>query len=467
MEFVNRSRELQELDALVQRDTAVLYRLTGRRRIGKTVLLREVIDAHDGVYLFVPEGDEGRILAEIRRQAAEATGEDVIPPEGWTGLFRFLERFEGRPVIFDEFQHIIERSSTAVSLLQEAWDTRLSEGGHKWVLCGSSIGMMRRLTSGKTGALFGRLTKDRRLGPFGFREVALLYPELDAEDILTRYAVFGGTPHYHTHSVGEDLPTAVHESFLDPAAPFKEEPFELLRYELKKPARYHGILEAIGNGHRELEEIKDYLSLERVGDITRYMGYLRDELGLITSDDPVPSARRAQRYRFNDPFFTFYYATISKHLPMLELGGQELLWRKIDRRIPALEGPVAEQVAHEMMIRYNGRTLKEAPIAFQQLGRWWGPVPGDRSEVVEVDLVALADDRAIVGEVKWRNRPVGASVWTDLNEAIELMELPNGVETIPMVVSKSGFTDNCLEKAPRQALMLDGDDMLDAVLRGD
>lgn len=464
MEFVNRSRELQELESLVQRDTAVLYRLTGRRRIGKTVLLRELIDEHDGVYLFVPEGDEGRILAELRRQAAEATGEDVIPPEGWTGLFKFLERFEGRPVVFDEFQHVIERSSTAISLVQETWDTRLSDGAHKWILCGSSIGMMRRLTSGKTGALFGRLTKDRRLGPFDFKEVALLYPDLDAEEILTRYAVFGGTPHYHTHSVGQDLRTAVHESFLDPAAPFKEEPFELLRYELKKPARYHGILEAIGNGNRELEEIKDYLSLERVGDITRYMGYLRDELGLLTSDEPLPTARRAQRYRFKDPFFTFYYATISKNLPMLELGGQKLLWRKIDRQIPALEGRVAEQIVHQMLIRYNGEKLDDTPIAFEELGRWWGPIPGDRSNVVEVDVVAIGPAHAIVGEVKWRNRPVGAPVWTDLNTAIELMDLPSRVDIVPLVVSKTGFTDHCLQKAPDNALTMDADELLDAVL---
>ena len=460
MQFVNRGEEIAEIEASLRTRQAVLYRLVGRRRIGKTALLAEACRRHRGVYLFAPEGDEARVLAELRRQAGEAGGGDVLPPEGWEGLFRFLERFEGRPVVLDEFQHVLESSATAVSLLQHAWDSRLREGRHKWFLSGSSIGMMRRLTAGTTGALFGRLTHNRRLPPFRFRQVALLYPGRPALEVLERYAVFGGTPHYHAPSVGRDLRTAVVEGFLGDSSPLRDEPLDLLRFELSRPARYNGILEAVGEGRRELEQVRAYLGLRRVGDITRYLAYLRDDLGLLVADEPFGGARRAARYRFEDPFFRFYYRFVSRERPALEVGARDVVWRKIERDLGAHVGTVAEDVLHQLMVDRNGAELKGIEVSFESLGRWWGPTPGDRKRVEEVDAVALGSSEALVGEVRWQGKPVGGELWEDLQRKASLLPLPKKVPRRFIVVSKAGFTRAMRAEAPQGALLLDGAEFL-------
>lgn len=469
MAFVNRVGELAELDQILTSKGSVLYRLVGRRRIGKTALLSTMRERHGGTYLFVPEGDEGRILAELRRQAGEAVGGGVLPPEGWTGLFTFLERFEGKPVVFDEFQHVLEASPTAVSLFQNHWDSRLKTGNHKWFLSGSSIGMMRRLTLGAQGALFGRLTHDRRLRPFRFRDVLLLYDEAGANlrpaQVLERYAVFGGTPHYHGLSLRNltSIDAAIRASFLEDSSPFREEPLDLLRFELQKPARYHGILEAVGNGKRELEQIRAYLTLDRVGDITRYLGYLRDDLGLLVPDEPVPFAKRTSRYRLEDPFFDFYYRCISRNLSILELGGQDIVVRKIKQELPALTGRAAENVLHQMLIDRNGKTLRGVGIEFERLGRWWGPARGDRTRIVEVDAVAIGRKATVIGEVKWTKEEVGPSIWDNLREKADLTATKN---PIFVVVSKSGFSSDCRSQAPAGAVLLDGQAFLEEALAG-
>ncbi len=471
MQFVDREGDLQHLEDLVKTPGPVLYRLIGRRRIGKTALLDQVLRNHQGVYLFAPEGDESRVLSELRRQAAQESHEEVIPPEGWEGLYRFLERFEGRPVVIDEFQHVIESSRIAVSLLQDAWDRRLQKGDHKLFLCGSSIGMMRRLTESKAGPLYGRLTHDRRLGPFRFNDVMLLYPRLRADQVLERYAVFGGTPAYHRHCVAPpggktpSLEDAIRRSFLDTTAPFREEPMELLRYELKKPGRYQGILESIGKGYGTLSEIAERLSLKST-DITRYMEYLRDDLGLITVQRRMPHWRKNSRYVFSDPFFAFYYSFVSPQTRQLERGHTDLAWKDIEREVPSHIAKIAETLLVELFDTYNGSRLQGIPIRFKEAGPWWGPYPGDRSRVEEIDLVAVGPTTTYVAEIKWRKKPIGASIWSRLEEKIQLMQPPRDKPIQRIVVSKKGFTPTCEQGAPEGSLLLTGDTFLRLLLSG-
>src|SRR3990170_7229778 len=219
MQFVDRRSELASLRTILDRKSPSIVRVYGRRRIGKTELLRRLCREGRGLYLLVDEADPPRQRESLSRQVAGETASLAIPYPSWDAFFDHVGALDRRFVVLDEFQRLVMTDPQAVSRLQHHWDATLRETGPSLVLCGSSVGMMQRVTAKRTAPLFGRLAADLRLRPFGYAATRLLYPDEDEEERVRRYAVFGGTPYYHQFSVGRPLEDAVREAFLAPTAP--------------------------------------------------------------------------------------------------------------------------------------------------------------------------------------------------------------------------------------------------------
>src|SRR5438445_941585 len=157
----------------------------------------------------------------------------MIPYPSWDAFLDHIRELDRKLVVFDEFQRVLASDPQAVSRLQHHWDSTLREVGPSVVFCGSSVGMMQRVTARRTAPLFGRLAADLRLRPFGYSGVRLLYPKMAEEDRIRRYSVFGGTPYYHDFSVDRTLEEGVHNSFLSATAPIIAIPQSYLRLELQ------------------------------------------------------------------------------------------------------------------------------------------------------------------------------------------------------------------------------------------
>src|SRR2546427_234126 len=207
--FVNRQVELQELRKIFRSSKPSLVRVYGRRRLGKTELLRKLCREERGLYLLFDEADPPQQRESLSRQLATETGSLVIPYPSWDAFFDHVREIDRKLVVFDEFQRVLASDPQAVSRLQHHWDSTMRETGPSIVLCGSSVGMMQRVTAKRTAPLFGRLAADLRLRPFGYSGVRLLYPKMAEEDRIRRYAVFGGTPYYHDFSMDRSLEEAV------------------------------------------------------------------------------------------------------------------------------------------------------------------------------------------------------------------------------------------------------------------
>jgi hypothetical protein len=143
------------------------------------------------------------------------------------------------------------------------------------------------------------------------------------------------------------------------------------------------------------------------------------------------------------------------------------VWKQIKEGLPSFVGWVAEQVCHELLIDRNGGELGGAPIEFESLGRWWGPHPGDRSRIEEVDVVATGKAGAIVGEVRWQNKPAGRDDLEALRAKAELVPLPARAPVRLLFVSKGGFTRGFAEALPEGSIMMDGAQFLGAALRAE
>jgi AAA+ ATPase superfamily predicted ATPase len=200
--FVNRDRELRFLEQRYASTTAEMVILYGRRRVGKTELLRTFCQGKSHLFFVGDLGTEESLLAEFTRQISEfAYGEPnaISPFATWEAAFSFLSRQANQErliIVLDEFTYLIGVNAALPSLLQKMWDTHLQATQIMLILCGSYIGMMEQQVLAYRSPLYGRRTGQWRLQPFTFWDAHKLLPKLTAEDMVRAFAILGGVPAY-------------------------------------------------------------------------------------------------------------------------------------------------------------------------------------------------------------------------------------------------------------------------------
>jgi len=390
--FINRAAELKILEDRLRSDRAEFLVVYGRRRIGKTELIKRMLSEHGGLILMGREEAKKLQLQRFTGQLAEYFDDDLLRKQSlgtWDAFFEYIyEKSRERIIIaLDEFPYLVKEDRALPSVLQDYWDNKLSRTKIFLVVMGSSISMMEGLL-GYRSPLYGRRTGQLRLRPLGFRDVASYVKDL--ERAVELYSVFGGTPAYITRvdpsrSVLENVKDYFlrSDSFIYPDVRF------VLREELDEPRYYFSILEAIAMGNTRLGEIISYTGLAR-SLVGKYLSVLID-LDIIKREVPITAGFKSKRgvYFFNDPIFTFYFRFIFPFEDLIELGRAEEVLAGIERDLNAYVGRIFEDIAREFLRDvFKGR--------YMRLGRWW-----HRGE--EIDIVALNDVNKEAGffEVKW------------------------------------------------------------------
>jgi len=399
------------------------------------------------MYLLVDEADPPQQRDSLSRQIASEVGTIAIPYPNWDAFLDHLRQVGRNFVILDEFQRMLATDRQAISRLQHHWDTAFRETGPSIVLCGSSVGMMERVTAKRAAPLFGRIGADLRLRPFGYPAARLLYPQLSEEDRVRRYAVFGGTPYYHEFSIDRPLREAVESAFLSATAPLVEEPQNLLRMELQLPTRYNSILFEIGQGTHDLRGLESKVGVKK-GGLGPYLEALRHELDLVKMEDPVCGVRRQARYVFDDPFFAFYYRFVFENRPLLEIGRTAAVWARIEKGLDEFVGFQFERVARETLTLLNGDEWQGIAIDFEQIGRWWNR-QGD-----EIDIVASGKDEVLVGEVTWSKNPMPLGDLRRLELKAREIERLQGRPVRFAFVARAGFEQELTAEAKAKGSIL-------------
>jgi len=392
VKFVDRREELELLEKLCSEGRAHLVLVYGRRRVGKTRLLLELLRGRKGLYFYVPRGGPETILEELSRSVER----EFFKGFRFASFHAFLEYLasrmeQGFVVVIDEFQRLAEVEG-ALTLLQKFWDERLSRTRSALILAGSAIGAVVRVALRGDAPLYGRRTAILELEPLGFAGLLEWFEGLDPVDAVKLYGIFGGTPAYLELVDERKSPeeNAV-ELVLSKRGPLHEEPVYLLMEELRAPARYMDILGAIAQGRTTLSEIASAAGLRREN-ATTYLSYL-ERLGLVEREKPLLGRGRA-RYALKDPFFAFWFRFVWPHAGALEAGLEREVWASEAEGFSAHLGWVFERVAREFVAR--AARAGELPLTPSALGSWW-------SGSEEIDIVALSprEGAALLLEVKW------------------------------------------------------------------
>ena len=438
--FVNREEELAFLEKHYRSSRAELFVLYGRRRVGKTELLRVFCQDKAHVFFIATTSSDESQLARFSEQILTFQGLSstglVFP--SWDNAFEQLAALPGRPVVvLDEFTYLTGGNQAIPSILQKAWDTTLKHSDVFLILCGSYVGMMEREVLNYGAPLYGRRTGSWRLDPLDLAAAAQFTPAYDAMQALETWSILGGIPFYlETFDDRQSVLDNVRNHILHPRSLLYDEPRLLLMEELREPRNYFSILQAIAHGRTRRNEIAQtaHLPLSSVG---KYLDVLRS-LGIVERQVPVtetrPEKSRKGIYVIKDPFLRFWFRFVHPFRDRLELGYVDaVLAEELRPQLDQFVAQAFEQAAQWFISRQAQQGM--LPITPSRVGRWWSPQG-------EIDLAAL-DDRnkeLLVGECKWTKRPVGINVLEELRGKAAL--LPGGPweRIVYALFAKQGFT---------------------------
>jgi len=189
--FVDRVDELDLLKSRFENDTAELVVIYGRRRLGKSALVREAIRGRqDAVYWQAAEETSDVQLANFVDTASETFPilDDI--QRDWEALLRALGREEA-VVVLDEFPYLAESDDALPSKIQRVWDMHLEETSMTLVLVGSSISIMEDKVLSGGSPLYGRRTAMIDLPPLDLMYAQQFYPDDDPDTVIQAWGVFG------------------------------------------------------------------------------------------------------------------------------------------------------------------------------------------------------------------------------------------------------------------------------------
>lgn len=403
MPFIGRHRELAALQEAYKAPSSAFWAIYGRRRVGKSELIRHFVRAYPSVVLVGRKGaSEQRLMRELLRVASVTLDEPLLanaPAEEWKQVIEtIVSRFhDDRKLIlvFDEFQWIAEKSPEILSVLQELWDVSWQHNGRVFlILCGSYIGFMERDVLGKQSPLFGRRTGQIFLKPFGYREAALFLPEASVLQKAQTYFICGGVPLYlryfpSTRSVQQSIESV----FLTDVSPLYAEPDFLLREELREVERYYAILTSLATKSRRSREIANKSGIEE-RNLHYYLEQL-SSLGYIRKYFPLtgdaPKAHEV-RYQLVDPLLRFWFHFVYPNTSLIAQLGPRRVAARIIPRLDAFFGLCFDGLCREALpVIYE----REGVLSAYQIGSYW-----DRT--VQIDVVGLREDGwTDLGECKW------------------------------------------------------------------
>ena len=385
MEFFDRTKEIGILRR-IRKDSAKSARftvITGRRRVGKTELIKRAFSDEGFVYFFIARRTEAELCEIFVKEIADKLGV-VIP--GRVGRVCDLVKFvmnlaEDRPItlVIDEFQELARIDAGAFSSLQRDWDLLHNDIKLNLVVSGSINRMMNRIFRDRNEPLYGRQTEFLKIKPFSLstlKEILSSYkPSWTSEDMLALYAFTGGVAKYVEllmDNGGFDR-DAMLDVILREESTFLEEGRVCLGDEFgKEYGTYFSILSGIARGLTTRPQIENALGVEIGG----FLKNLVSDYELVARNQPLFDKPRSKNiaYRLNDNFYTFWFRFIARHAYMLEIGAHDQLKELVRRDY--------EQFSGKMLERYFHDRLAESK-KFTRLGSWW-----DRSGENEIDIIA-------------------------------------------------------------------------------
>jgi len=449
MKFYNRKKEINFFEKLKKAEGKKLIVLYGRRRIGKTTLMKKVFEAEDDfLYFFVEVIREETLMRELSASFSKAVYAK------WYDLFTDL--FNSRKyVIFDEFQNFAQVNYQIFSALQHSWDD--FNGDCKLVVLGSYVGMMKKLFTDRKLPLFGRNDNIIKLGKFPVNDSIEILKSFgySVEESLEIYFLVGGVPKYLlAFEECKPLKEKIYDLFIDDFAPFKEETMNILIQEFgSRHKSYFSILKALSNKNLSINELVDFTGIAN-SSLSKFLLELEEEYEIVKKSSSILSkTKRNSRYMIVDELYRFYFNIVDRYFSEFEFD-KSTTYEKIYDLFPNHYGNCFEDFCRDYILQNPG-ILTFIP---EKIGKNWGKVPGTKDKTYDIDLIAYDENNIVFVECKWTNKKIGVEEYALLRERSKYVN--HSCENVYyLFFSKKGFKTELEKYREENIIFIDMEDL--------
>ncbi len=410
MRFYNREKELTFLKSIKERSEtlAQMTVVVGRRRIGKTSLLKKAVENEGtALYLFVTRKNEVLICEEFKDEIERKLQVRLFGSfTQFKDLFQYLMDLSATRIfslIIDEFQEFNNVNPSVYSEMQNIWDSYKERSRINLIVCGSVYSLMKNIFENSKEPLFARATERIHLKPFHVDTLKAIladnYPEYATEDLLAFYVLTGGVAKYVELLISKKaftLSKMLDEVFRENSL-FIDEGRNVLIEEFGKDyATYFSILSLIASSKTSRSEIESILEVSIGG----YLERLENDFNLIRKVRPMfakPGGRNI-KYEIVDNFLNFWFRFIYKYQSAVEIGNFGYLRSIVERDYPTYSGKILERYFAEKLVNLQ---------RYSAIGAWW-----EKGNQNELDIVAVDDFTKVVlfAEVKRKKENISISV---------------------------------------------------------
>ena len=399
MKFYDRTKELEALRKIEQLSatSAQMTVMTGRRRIGKTTLIKTAFTKIPFVYFFVGKKSETLLCSELAEIIRETLGEDLGDFSSFPRLLGAILSIAKRrnfTLVFDEFQNIAYTRPSIFSDIQDVWDSNKGESHINLVICGSLYSKMKQIFEDKEEPLYGRATARFKIRPFDIATLKTILadhnPGYTAEDLLCLYMVTGGVAKYVEQLMTRGAVTkdGIIRDVFSLGSYFLGEGQEMLRDEFGKDyGNYFSILSALSSGETSRGDVKSYTGLEAGG----YLDRLEKDYDIVSRRRPYLAGENTKNveYVIADNFLNFWFRFIYRYRSAVEVGNLEWLQQKVLADYESYSGPILERFFRQMYAETG---------LYNTVTNYWRKKDGKD----EIDLIAVNDTEKsiVIGEIK-------------------------------------------------------------------
>lgn len=451
--FVNRNQEIARITKTLSARKGKLIVIYGRRRCGKSTLIKKVLSSKDVYFLADMRENKLQIESLAKTIATTLPGFDKAIYPDWESLFMALKNSARQifTLCLDEFPYLVKNSPELPSVLQKMIDMGHNSKFHI-ILCGSAQQMMQSIALDSLSPLYGRSAEILNIKPM---RIAYLQKYLKTEPLqsIVEYGTWGGVPRYwEIRKQSKTYAEAVKYNLLDNQGILSDEPERLFTDDMRTSVQAYSVLALVGMGCHRISEIAARLN-KPATQLTRQFQNLID-LGYLKRETPfgVPEKLSKQSlYKIADPFLNFYFSFVIPNKSRLQFGFVEQVWKEINAKFPIYFSSVWEDLCRQSV------PFLDLPVPFHPAKRWWAG--RDKKQSMEIDIVAESIDGKyiLIGEAKWSDKVKTGEILSQLNKKSEIELFRN------KKIIKAAFLKNPPSKVMDGILIFSPADVINAL----
>ncbi|MDR3263707.1 MAG: ATP-binding protein [Clostridiales bacterium] len=445
--FIGRESELAKLQEIYNSTDFEFGVVYGRRRIGKSTLLKKFAEGKSAIYLVANEKKLEMNLEAFAKIIGEKLSLSHLKFKSFSDMMEFLfENVNSKTiVIIDEFTYLVAVDKAVLSELQNAVDKYKEQSSLKLVISGSHVGMVEDMLAYKK-PLYARKTFSINLKEFDYYEAALFYPRYSYEDKIRAYAICGGVPYYL--SLIDDAKTLeqnIISIFIAPHAYLENELDFLFQTEFRNKVNYASILQVVANGKTKLNEISQ---LSHINDTAKTSTYLKPliAMGLVDKENVFGDGKGTRRtiYKVKNNLVNFVYTFIEENQSARELLAPTDFYSIIVApRLDEYVSFIFEDVCKQFISRRNKLPIVKDKVL--EIGRYWLNDSVTKAQI-EIDICTRSEKGYTVYECKWQNTKIDIATMGELEE--KAGKITEFEVTAVGAFSRSGFENAVPQNYP-------------------